>query len=48
MDKFQRISEHQDEKLSEIHRIYGIPKRTLIKKALIYAFANPKKVWGVK
>ena len=47
-DYFQRINEDQQEQLARLNLKYGIPYKTLISKALKFAFRNPEKVWGVK
>ena len=47
-DYFQRINEDQQKQLARYNVTYGIPYKTLISKALKFAFKYPEKVWGVK
>ena len=47
-DKRVRIPIETHNELSKINDNFGIPLKALIDKALKYAFANPKKVFGFK
>ena len=47
-DSLQRVNDSDKGQLSKYNEKYGIPYKTLISKALKYAFDNPEQVWGVK
>jgi hypothetical protein len=48
MEKMAKISHEQHAKLKEIKRLYGIPLRVLLDKAIDYACDNKKRVWEVR
>ena len=47
-DSLQRINDFDKGQLLKYNEKYGIPYKTLISKALKFAFEHPEKVWGVK